>query len=379
MKVRYFDHAATTAIKQEVLDEMVPYLKEKFGNASSLYTLGRESKRAIEEARKRVAELINCKPNEIYFTAGGSESDNMAIKGIAYSNKYRGKHIITSKIEHPAVLHTCKVLEKKGFRVTYLNVNKDGIVDLENLRRSIRNDTILISIMSVNNEIGTIQPIYEISKIAKMYNIIFHTDSVQGVGHIPIDVKDMGIDMLSLSGHKICAPKGIGALYIKEGIEIEKLIDGGHQEKDKRAGTENVAGIVGLGKACEIAKRDLEKNIEYLKNLRDYFINSVERRIEDASLNGSRKLRVSGNSNFSFKGINSQSLLLKLDEKGICVSSGSACSEGNGKPSHVLKAIGLSDEEAESAIRVTFGEENTKEDVEYLVDNIIESIRELRS
>lgn len=379
MKIRYFDHAATTAIKQEVLDEMVPYLKEKFGNASSLYTLGRESKRAIEEARKRVAELINCKPNEIYFTAGGSESDNMAIKGIAYSNKYRGKHIITSKIEHPAVLHTCKVLEKKGFRVTYLNVNKDGIVDLENLRRSIRNDTILISIMSVNNEIGTIQPIYEISKIAKMYNIIFHTDSVQGVGHIPIDVKDMGIDMLSLSGHKICAPKGIGALYIKEGIEIEKLIDGGHQEKDKRAGTENVAGIVGLGKACEIAKRDLEKNIEYLKNLRDYFINSVERRIEDASLNGSRKLRVSGNSNFSFKGINSQSLLLKLDEKGICVSSGSACSEGNGKPSHVLKAIGLSDEEAESAIRVTFGEENTKEDVEYLVDNIIESIRELRS
>lgn len=378
MKVRYFDNAATTAIKQEVLDEMVPYLKEKFGNASSLYTLGRESKRAIEEARKRVAELINCKPNEIYFTAGGSESDNMAIKGIAYSNKYRGKHIITSKIEHPAVLHTCKVLEKKGFRVTYLNVNKDGIVDLENLRRSIRNDTILISIMSVNNEIGTIQPIYEISKIAKMYNIIFHTDSVQGVGHIPIDVKDMGIDMLSLSGHKICAPKGIGALYIKEGIEIEKLIDGGHQEKDKRAGTENVAGIVGLGKACEIAKRDLEKNIEYLKNLRDYFINSVERRIEDASLNGSRKLRVSGNSNFSFKGINSQSLLLKLDEKGICVSSGSACSEGNGKPSHVLKAIGLSDEEAESAIRVTFGEENTKEDVEYLVDNIIESIRELR-
>ena len=378
MKVRYFDHAATTPIKQEVLEEMLPYLKEKYGNASSLYTLGREARRGIEEARKEVASLINCKPSEIYFTAGGSESDNMAIKGIAYSNRYKGKHIITSKIEHPAVLHTCKALEKQGFRVTYLNVNKDGIVDLEELKRAIRNDTILISIMSVNNEIGTIQPIYEISKIAKMYNIIFHTDSVQGVGHIPIDVKDMGIDMLSLSGHKICAPKGIGALYIKEGIEIEKLIDGGHQEKDKRAGTENVAGIVGLGKACEIAKRDLEKNIEYLKNLRDYFINSVERRIEDASLNGSRKLRVSGNSNFSFKGINSQSLLLKLDEKGICVSSGSACSEGNGKPSHVLKAIGLSDEEAESAIRVTFGKENTKEDVEYLVDNIIESIRELR-
>ncbi len=379
MKIRYFDHAATTPVKQEVLEEMLPYLKEKYGNASSLYTLGRESKRGIEGARKRVAGLINCKPNEIYFTAGGSESDNMAIKGIAYSNKYKGKHIITSKIEHPAVLHTCKALEKHGFRITYLNVNKDGIVDLENLRRAIRNDTILISIMSVNNEIGTLQPIYEISQIAKMYNIIFHTDSVQGVGHIPIDVKNMGIDMLSLSGHKINAPKGVGALYIKEGINIEKLIDGGHQEKDKRAGTENVAGIVALGKACEIAKRDLEKNMEYLKSLRDYFINLVEERIVGASLNGSRKLRVSGNSNFSFKGIDSQSLLLKLDEKGICISSGSACSEGNGKPSHVLKAIGLSDEEATSAIRVTFGEENTKEDVDYLVDSIIESIRELNS
>ena len=379
MKIRYFDHAATTPVKQEVLEEMLPYLKEKYGNASSLYTLGRESKRGIEEARKRVASLINCKPSEIYFTAGGSESDNMAIKGIAYSNKYKGKHIITSKIEHPAVLHTCKALEKHGFRITYLNVNKDGIVDLENLRRAIRNDTILISIMSVNNEIGTLQPIYEISQIAKMYNIIFHTDSVQGVGHIPIDVKNMGIDMLSLSGHKINAPKGVGALYIKEGINIEKLIDGGHQEKDKRAGTENVAGIVALGKACEIAERDLEKNMEYLKSLRDYFINLVEERIVGASLNGSRKLRVSGNSNFSFKGIDSQSLLLKLDEKGICISSGSACSEGNGKPSHVLKAIGLSDEEATSAIRVTFGEENTKEDVDYLVDSIIESIRELNS
>ena len=379
MKIRYFDHAATTPVKQEVLEEMLPYLKEKYGNASSLYTLGRESKRGIEGARKRVAGLINCKPNEIYFTAGGSESDNMAIKGIAYSNRYRGKHIITSKIEHPAVLHTCKVLEKQGFRITYLNVNKDGIVDLEELKRAIRNDTILISIMSVNNEIGTLQPIYEISQIAKMYNIIFHTDSVQGVGHIPIDVKNMGIDMLSLSGHKINAPKGVGALYIKEGINIEKLIDGGHQEKDKRAGTENVAGIVALGKACEIAKRDLEKNMEYLKSLRDYFINLVEERIVGASLNGSRKLRVSGNSNFSFKGIDSQSLLLKLDEKGICISSGSACSEGNGKPSHVLKAIGLSDEEATSAIRVTFGEENTKEDVDYLVDSIIESIRELNS
>ena len=376
MKIRYFDHAATTPVKEEVLKEMLPFLQEKYGNASSLYTLGREAKKAMEQARKRVALLLNCEPNEIYFTAGGSESDNMAIKGIA--NKYKTKkHIITSKIEHPAVLHTCQKLEKEGFRITYLNVNKDGIVDIEELKRAITNDTILISIMSVNNEIGTIEPIHEISRISKMYNIIFHTDSVQGVGHIPIDVKKMGIDMLSLSGHKIYAPKGVGALYIKKGIKIEKLIDGGHQERDMRAGTENIPGIVGLGKACEIAKRDLDKNMEYLKDLRNYFIKLVEEKIPNAKLNGSRNLRVPGNSNFSFKGVDSQNLLLKLDAKGMYASSGSACSSGDALPSHVLKAIGLSDDMAKAALRITFGEENTKEDVEDLVECIIQAIREL--
>ena len=377
MKIRYFDHAATTCVREEVLNEMLPFLKEKCGNPSSLYSLGREAKRAIEEARKKVALLINCEPNEIYFTGGGSESDNMAIKGIAYANINKGRHIITSKIEHPAVLHTCQKLEKQGFRVTYLNVNKHGIIDLEELKRAIRNDTILISIMTVNNEIGTIEPIYEISRIAKMYNITLHSDSVQGVGHIPIDVKKMGIDMLSLSGHKLCAPKGIGALYIKNGIKIEKLIDGGHQERDKRAGTENVAGIVGLGKACEIAKMGLDESMKYLQSLRDYFINLVESRIPIAVLNGSRKLRVPSNANFSFKGIDAGSLLLKLDAKGICASSGSACSAGDSAPSHVLKAIGLSDEMAKGALRVTFGEENTKEDVDFLVESIEEGIREL--
>ena len=376
MKIRYFDHAATTPVKEEVLKEMLPFLQEKYGNASSLYTLGREAKKAMEQARKRVALLLNCEPNEIYFTAGGSESDNMAIKGIA--NKYKTKkHIITSKIEHPAVLHTCQKLEKEGFRITYLNVNKDGIVDIEELKRAIKNDTILISIMFVNNEIGTIEPIHEISRISKMYNIIFHTDSVQGVGHIPIDVKKMGIDMLSLSGHKIYAPKGVGALYIKKGIKIEKLIDGGHQERDMRAGTENIPGIVGLGKACEIAKRDLDKNMEYLKDLRNYFIKLVEEKIPNAKLNGSRNLRVPGNSNFSFKGVDSQNLLLKLDAKGMYASSGSACSSGDALPSHVLKAIGLSDDMAKAALRITFGEENTKEDVEDLVECIIQAIREL--
>ena len=254
MKIRYFDNAATTRVKKEVLEEMLPYFNERYGNPSSLYSIGRISKKAIEEARKKVANLINANPNEIYFTGCGSESDNTIIKGIAYSRRKQGKHIITSQIEHPAVLHTCQSLEKQGFEVTYLKVNKDGFINIDDLRNSIRNDTILISIMFANNEIGTIQPIEVISKIAKMYNIVFHTDAVQACGNIPIDVKKMGIDALSLSGHKLYAPKGVGALYVKNGIEFEKFMDGGHQEKNKRAGTESVAGIVGLGKACEIGR-----------------------------------------------------------------------------------------------------------------------------
>lgn len=378
MNVKYFDNAATTRVKNEVFEEMLPYLKEEFGNPSSMYTIGRKSRRAVEEAREKVAKLINAKSNEIYFTGCGSESDNTAIKGIAYANVKKGRHIITSKIEHPAVLNTCKSLEKQGFKVTYLNVNSDGIVDLNQLKNSIRNDTILISIMFANNEIGTIQPIEEISKIAKMYNIIFHTDSVQACGNVPIDVQKMGIDMLSLSGHKLYAPKGIGALYVKSGIQFEKFMDGGHQEKDKRAGTENVAGIVGLGKACELAKMNLERHMRHLKEIRDYYIEQVQQRIPDIYLNGTIQERLPGNANFSFVDVDGEALLLNLDAKGICASSGSACTTGSLNPSHVLLAIGLSPELAQGALRTTFGEENTKEDIDYLVTNLTEIVQKLR-
>ncbi len=378
MKIRYFDNSATTRVKEEVLQEMLPYFSEKYGNPSSLYSMGRISKKAIEEARKKVAGLINCNPNEIYFTGCGSESDNTIIKGIAYSRRKKGKHIITSKIEHPAVLHTCQYLEKEGFDVTYLKVNKEGIIDLEELRSAIRNDTILISIMFANNEIGSIQPIEMISKIAKMYNIVFHTDSVQACGNIPIDVKKMGIDSLSLSGHKLYGPKGIGALYVRNGIEFEKFMEGGHQEKNKRAGTENVAGIVGLGKASELAKIHLKEHIQHVKELRDYFIKQVEEKIEGAVLNGGIQNRLPGNANFSFKNVDGEALLLNLDAKGICASAGSACTSGSSAPSHVLTAIGLEDDLARSSLRVSFGEDNTKEDVDYLVESLCEMIEKLR-
>lgn len=378
MEIRYFDNAATTKVKEEVLKEMFPYFSVEYGNPSSMYSIGRSSRRAIETARKRVAELINCKPKEIYFTSCGSESDNMALKGIAYANKEKGNHIITSKIEHPAILNSCKTLEKQGYRITYLNVDEEGNIDISELENSINEDTILISIMFANNEIGTIEPIEQISKIAKKHNIIFHTDAVQACGNIKIDVKDMGIDMLSLSGHKINAPKGVGALYIREGIEFDRFLDGGHQEKNKRAGTENVAEIVGLGKACEIAKNNLESHINKLKELRDFYINQVEEKIENIKLNGPRDNRLPGNANISFKGVNGSELLLKLDEKGICASAGSACSTGSNSPSHVLTSIGLDSKMADGTLRVTFYEENSKEDVEYLVENLKNIVRELR-
>lgn len=378
MEIKYFDNAATTRVKKEVLEEMLPYFTEKYGNPSSLYSIGRLSKKAIEEARKKVANLINCNPNEIYFTGCGSESDNTIIKGIAYTNQKKGKHIITSQIEHPAVLHTCQVLEKQGFEVTYLKVNSEGIINLEELRNSIRNDTILISIMFANNEIGTIQPVEIIAKIARMHNVIFHTDSVQACGNVPIDVKKMGIDSLSLSGHKLYAPKGIGALYVRNGIEFEKFMDGGHQEKNKRAGTENVAEIVGLGKACELANINLKNHMRHLKELRDYFISKVNEKIPDAVLNGSIKNRLPGNANFAFPSVDGEALLLNLDAKGICASAGSACTSGSSAPSHVLASIGLSDELAHSSLRVTFGEDNTKEDVDYLIENLCEIVQRLR-
>lgn len=376
MKIRYFDNAATTRVKEEVLKEMIPYYTEKYGNPSSMYTKGREAKKAIEEARGKVARLINCKPNEIFFTGSGTESDHMAIKGIAYANWRKGRHIITTKIEHPAVLHTCQNLENHGFEVTYLNVNSEGFINLDDLKNAIRNDTILISIMFANNEIGTIQPITEIAKIAKMYNIIFHTDAVQACGNIQIDVKEMNIDLLSLSGHKIYAPKGIGVLYIRNGIEFDKIIDGGHQEKNKRAGTENVPGIVGLGKACELARDNLEIHIKHLKEMRDYYIAQVKEKIQNAKLNGTLERRLPGNANFSFEKIGGEELLYKLDAKGICASSGSACTTGSANPSHVLTAIGLTSELANKALRTSFGEDTTKEDIDYLIKSLIEIMEE---
>ena len=378
MNIRYFDNSATTKIKEEVLHEMLPYLSIEYGNPSSIYSIGRSAKRAIEEARKRVAELINCKPEEIYFTSCGSESDNTALKGIAYANKEKGKHIITSKIEHPAILHSCQNIEKKGFEVTYIDVDKDGFINLETLKNSIRKDTILISIMFANNEIGTIEPIEQIAKIAHSNGIIFHTDAVQAVGNIPVDVQKMDIDMLSLSGHKIYAPKGIGALYVKKGIEFERFMDGGHQEKNKRSGTENVAEIVSLGKACKIAEKNIEQYQNKLSSLRNYCLEKIKENISNIQINGTMEKRLPGNINISFENIDSGELLLKLDEVGICASGGSACSSKEASPSHVLTAIGVPSELAKGALRLTFGDFNTMSDVDYLVQNLSRIVNELR-
>ncbi|MBR1803189.1 MAG: cysteine desulfurase NifS [Clostridia bacterium] len=375
MKIRYFDHAATTPVSEVVLKEMLPYFNREYGNASSMYSLGRSAKRALEEARNRVANAIGAKKHEIYFTSCGSESDNLAIKGVAYANREKGNHIITSKIEHPAVLNTCRTLEKQGFEVTYLNVDSNGFVDLEQLVGSIRKSTILITIMFANNEIGTIEPIQKIAEIAHNHHIIFHTDSVQAVGNVKINVEDYHIDLLSMSGHKLYAPKGIGALYVKEGIAFEKIQDGGHQEKDKRAGTENVAEIVGLGKAIEEIYGNYEQYNQHLLNLREQYIQQIEQLIPQAKLNGDRNKRLPGNANFSFPNMNGQELLLKLDEVGICASSGSACSTGSEAPSHVLTAIGLKPELAQGALRITFGKDNTVEDVNYLVNKIVQIIK----
>ena len=342
MKEIYFDNSATTPIKSEVLNAMMPFLTTEYGNPSSLYSVGRRAKHAIENARKQVAELLNCNSNEIFFTAGGSESDNLALKGFAYANKEKGNHIITSKIEHPAILETCRTLEKQGFEVSYINVDEDGIIKLEELQKAIKPSTILISVMAANNEIGTIQPIEEIAKIAHSHNIVFHTDAVQAIGNMQIEVTKMGIDMWSLSGHKIHAQKGIGALYVKNGIQFEKIINGGHQEKDKRAGTENVAGIVGIGKACEIARKNMEIHIRHLSKLRNYYITKLQKEMPNKiRINGTLEKRLPGNANVSFEGIDASELIFKLDEKGICVSSGSACSSGNPKPSHVLQEINV--------------------------------------
>lgn len=376
--IKYFDHSATTSVKEEVLREMLPYFSIEYGNPSSIYGIGRRSKRAIEEARRKVAIAINAKPKEIYFTSCGSESDNLAIKGIAHALKNKGKHIITSKIEHHAILNCCKTLEDEGFEITYLNVDKNGIINLQELKNAITENTILITIMTANNEIGTIEPIKKIGRIAKEKGIVFHTDSVQAIGNIKIDVQDMNIDSLSMSAHKFYGPKGVGALYVREGIPFNKIQDGGHQEKDKRAGTENVPGIIGIGKAIELANRNIEEYNEKLTGLRNYYISQVQGNISDTKLNGDMKYRLPGNANISFKGVDGGELLFKLDEKGICASTGSACNTGSSGPSHVLTAIGLEPEYLPGSLRVTFGEENTKEEVDYLIKNLIEIIKECR-
>ncbi len=378
MKSMYFDNAATTRLDDEVLQEMLPYLKENYGNASSIYKLGRESRKAVEESREKISKVLNCKTNEIYFTAGGSESDNTAIKGIAKANKKKGNHIITSKIEHPAVLETCKQLEKEGFEITYISVDENGIVDLEELKKSIKPTTILITIMFANNEIGTIQPIEEIGEIAKESNIYFHTDAVQAVGNAKIDVQKLNIDSLSLSGHKIYGPKGIGALYVKTGVKFEKFIDGGHQERNKRAGTENVAGIVGIGKSIELAYENLNEHNKKIKELRDYYVEQVKEKIPYIKINGDMEKRLPGNCNISFRFIEGEGLLLNLDLKGICASSGSACTSGSLDPSHVLLAIGLPHEIAHGSLRISIGKYNTKEEIDYLVENLVEIVNRLR-
>ncbi|AEM73760.1 cysteine desulfurase NifS [Caldicellulosiruptor acetigenus] len=377
-KIIYFDHAATTPLKKEVLDEMMPYLTEQYGNPSTIYKLGREAKKAIELARERVAKALNADIQEIYFTSGGTESDNWALKGVAFANKDKGKHIITTTIEHHAVLHPLKYLEGLGFEVTYVPVEPNGIVDPQRIKEAIRDDTILISVMLANNEIGTIQPVKEIAKIAKEKGIIVHTDAVQAVGQIPVDVKDLGVDLLSLSAHKFYGPKGVGALYIRKGTKIHPFSHGGAQERNRRAGTENVAGIVGLGKAIELATQNLSEYAAKLQKLRDKLIDGVLSKIDYVRLNGDRNQRLPNNANFSFEFIEGESLLLMLDMKGIAASSGSACTSGSLDPSHVLLAIGLEHEVAHGSLRITLGEDNTEEDIDYLLEVLPEIVSRLR-
>lgn len=378
-KLIYLDNAATTQVYPEVFEEMKPYFTEYYGNPSSVYQFAQESKNKVERAREEIAEMLNAKPEEIYFTGGGSESDNWALVATAETYAKKGKHIITSKIEHHAILHTCEYLESRGYEVTYLDVDENGLIDLEQLKKSIREDTILISIMSANNEIGTIQPIAEIGKIAKEHEIFFHTDAVQAFGHIPIDVEEMQIDMLSASGHKIHGPKGIGFLYIRKNVRIGAFIHGGSQERGKRAGTHNVPGIVGLAAAAKIAKENLESNIEYETKLRDYAISRIENEIPFAVLSGHRTKRLPNNIHFCFRFIEGESMLILLDQAGICGSSGSACTSGSLDPSHVLLAIGRPHEIAHGSLRLTLSEKNTKEEINKVVDELKKIIERLRS
>ncbi|MDK2927176.1 MAG: cysteine desulfurase [Bacillota bacterium] len=379
MRRVYMDHAATTAVHPEVLEEMLPYLKGEFGNPSAIYSWGREAKAAIEKARERLAHLLGTEPAEIVFTSGGTESDNFALRGVAAANRDKGNHIITTKIEHHAILHTAEQLEKEGFRVTYLPVDQDGLVRREDLERALTPDTILVSIMFANNEVGTIEPIAELARIVKEKGVIFHTDAVQAVGNVPINVKELGVDLLSLSGHKIYGPKGIGALYIRRGTRIKPLLLGGAQERKWRSGTENVPGIVGLGKAAELAEKELPERSAHLRELRDLLIDGVLAKIDHVRLNGHRTRRLPGNANFCFEYVEGESLLLNLDLAGIAASSGSACTSGSLEPSHVLMALGIPPEVAHGSLRLTLGRENTREDVERVLSVLPDIVAKLRS
>lgn len=382
MRNVYLDYSATTPVKEEVLQEMIPYFTEKYGNPSSLYDIGLENKEAISRAREQVAALINAKPSEIYFTGCGTEADNWAVFGTAEKLKAKGNHIITTRIEHHAMLHSCAALEKDGFAVTYLDIDKNGMIDLKQLEDAITDKTILISIMLVNNEIGTIEPVKEAAAIARKHQILFHTDAVQALGNVPIDVKELGVDMLSVSAHKIYGPKGVGALYIRKGVQINNYMHGGAQENRRRAGTENVPGIVGFGKAAEIALRDLNKHIEHSKKLRDHLRERILTEIPDTFVNGTMEHRHPGNLNVTFEYIEGEAILLLLNQLGISVSTGSACSSASLEPSHVLSALGVPVEMIHGTVRFTVGDMTTMEDIDYVADSlktVVQRLREISS
>lgn len=375
----YLDNAATTQVYPQVLDAMLPFFTEHYGNPSAIYSFANEAKKAVDQSRSTIADLIGANTDEIYFTGGGSESDNWALVATAEAYESKGKHIITSKIEHHAILHTCEYLEKRGYEITYIDVDEKGTIKLDELEAAIRPDTILISVMAANNEIGTIQPLKEIGAIAKAHGVLFHTDAVQAFAHIPINVDEMNIDMLSASGHKIHGPKGIGIMYIRKGVKIRSFIHGGAQERRRRAGTHNVPGIVGMGKAAELAKANMDKNIKTVSELRDYLIKRVLDEIPYTRLNGHETNRLPNNANFCFRFIEGESMLILLDQNGICGSSGSACTSGSLDPSHVLLAIGLPHEIAHGSLRLTLSEQTTKEDIDYTVDKLKGIIERLRS
>lgn len=374
----YFDHAATTPLCKQALDKMMPYLTDVYGNANSQHYFGREAVKGVDEARDTIAKLINAKPSEIYFTSGGTEADNWALRGIAHAYKNKGNHIIISPIEHAAMITTVKELEKEGFTYSFMKVNPNGIVDVENLKEIIRPETIFIGCMFANNEVGTIQPIKEIVKIAKERNIVCFTDAVQAAGVIKLDVKDLGVDLMSFSGHKFYGPKGVGVLYIRNGLKISSIITGGHQERTRRGGTTNVPNIVGMAEAFKIANEEMEENRKYVTMLRDRFIDGVIENVPYVKLNGDREKRLPANADFSFEFIEGESILFSLDLAGIAVSSGSACSSGSLEPSHVLLAMGLKEELAHGSIRFTFGKHNTIEEVDYAIKTLSDAVKRLR-